>query len=128
MNLRQLQYFVRVFEMQNMTRAAKSLYAAQPALSQQIALLEEDLGIRLLVRGSKGVHATTEGVLLYRHAQIILRHVDSTRSLLANRRAMAVQRFRNLAQGHLKTQPRRNLVSLTLGQLSVPHALLHFGR
>jgi len=54
MNLRQLQYFVRVFEMQNMTRAAKSLYAAQPALSQQIALLEEDLGIRLLVRGSKG--------------------------------------------------------------------------
>ncbi|HEY9281656.1 MAG TPA: LysR substrate-binding domain-containing protein [Eoetvoesiella sp.] len=83
MNLRQLQYFVRVFEMQNMTRAAESLYVAQPALSQQIALLEEDLGVRLLVRGSKGVHATSEGVLLYRHAQTILRQVDSTRSLLA---------------------------------------------
>ncbi|PLC49224.1 LysR family transcriptional regulator [Pollutimonas subterranea] len=83
MNLRQLQYFVRVFEMQNMTRAAESLYLAQPALSQQIALLEEDLGVRLLVRGSKGVHATAEGVLLYRHAQTILRQVDSTRSLLA---------------------------------------------
>ncbi len=83
MNLRQLHYFVRVFEMQNMTRAAESLYVAQPALSQQIALLEEDLGVRLLVRGSKGVHPTAEGILLYRHAQTILRQVDSTRSLLA---------------------------------------------
>ncbi|NYT66468.1 LysR family transcriptional regulator [Alcaligenaceae bacterium] len=83
MNLRQLQYFVRVFEMQNMTRAAESLYVAQPALSQQIALLEESLGVSLLVRGSRGVHATAEGVLLYRHAQTILRQVDSTRSLLA---------------------------------------------
>jgi LysR family nitrogen assimilation transcriptional regulator len=83
MNLRQLQYFVRVFELQNMTRAAESLYVAQPALSQQIALLEDDLGVRLLVRGSKGVHATAEGILLYRHAQTILRQVDSTRSLLA---------------------------------------------
>lgn len=85
MNLRQLQYFVRVFEMQNMTRAAQSLHVAQPALSQQIALLEEDLGVQLLIRGAKGVHATSEGVLLYRHAQTILRQVDSTKSLLAKR-------------------------------------------
>src|SRR5690606_7657151 len=85
MNLKQLQYFVRVFEMQNMTRAAESLHVAQPALSQQIALLEEDLGVRLLIRGAKGVHATSEGVLLYRHAQTILRQVDSTKSLLAKR-------------------------------------------
>src|SRR5690606_31796731 len=83
MNLKQLQYFVRVFEMQNMTRAAESLHVAQPALSQQIALLEEDLGVRLLTRGAKGVDATTEGTLLYRHAQTILRQVDTTRSRLA---------------------------------------------
>jgi LysR family nitrogen assimilation transcriptional regulator len=83
MNFRQLKYFVRVFEMQNMTRAAESLHIAQPALSQQIALLEEDLGVRLLVRGPKGVHATPEGDLLYRHAQTILRQVDTTRSLLS---------------------------------------------
>jgi len=85
MNLRQLQYFVRIFEMQNMTRAAQSLHVAQPALSQQIAQLEEDLGVQLLVRGAKGVHATSEGVLLYRHAQTILRQVDSTKSLLSKR-------------------------------------------
>ncbi|MGB3288060.1 MAG: LysR substrate-binding domain-containing protein [Burkholderiaceae bacterium] len=83
MNFRQLKYFVRVFEMQNMTRAAETLHIAQPALSQQIALLEEALGVKLLVRGPKGVHATPEGDLLYRHAQTILRQVDTTRSLLS---------------------------------------------
>ena len=83
MNLKQLQYFVRVFEMQNMTRAAESLHVAQPALSQQIALLEDELGVRLLNRGARGVQPTSEGALLYRHAQTILRQVDTTRSLLA---------------------------------------------
>jgi LysR family nitrogen assimilation transcriptional regulator len=82
MNLRQLTYFSRVFEMRNITRAAQSLHVAQPALSQQIALLEDDLGVKLLVRTPKGVSATAEGTLLYQHAQTILRQVDSTRSLM----------------------------------------------
>jgi LysR family transcriptional regulator, nitrogen assimilation regulatory protein len=82
MKIRQLQYFLRVVEMQNITRAAESLHVAQPALSQQINLLEDELGVKLLARGSKGVLATTEGQLLYRHAQTILRQVESTKSLL----------------------------------------------
>src|SRR5690606_5125542 len=45
--------------------------------------LEDELGVRLLTRGAKGVQATNEGTLLYRHAQTILRQVDTTRSLLA---------------------------------------------
>lgn len=83
MNLRQLKYFVRVVEMRNMTRAAESLHVAQPALSQQMALLEDTVGVRLLTRGIRGVQPTAEGLLLYRHAQTILRQVDATRSLLA---------------------------------------------
>ncbi|NLY28663.1 MAG: LysR family transcriptional regulator [Alcaligenaceae bacterium] len=82
MNLRQLKYFVRVVEVRNLTRAAEALHVAQPALSQQMALLEESLGVSLLLRGPKGVFPTEEGLLLYRHAQTILRQVDSTRSLL----------------------------------------------
>ncbi len=82
MKIRQLQYFLRVVEMQNITRAAESLHVAQPALSQQIGLLEDELGVKLLARGSKGVTATTEGQLLYRHAQTILRQVENTKSLL----------------------------------------------
>lgn len=83
MNLRQLRYFVRVVEVKNLTRAAEVLHVAQPALSQQMAQLEERLGVPLLVRGPKGVTPTAEGLLLYRHAQTILRQVDSTRSLLS---------------------------------------------
>lgn len=83
MNLRQLKYFVCVVEMRNMTRAAEHLHLAQPALSQQMALLEESLGVPLLTRGARGVQPTAEGLLLYRHAQTILRQVDATRSLLA---------------------------------------------
>jgi len=83
MNLRQLKYFVCTVDMRNMTRAAEHMHVAQPALSQQIALLEESLGVLLLSRGARGVQPTSEGMLLYRHAQTILRQVDSTRSLLA---------------------------------------------
>jgi len=82
MKIRQLQYFLRVVEMQNITRAAESLHVAQPALSQQINLLEDELGVKLLARGSKGVQATPEGHLLYQHAQTILRQVENTKSLL----------------------------------------------
>jgi len=82
MNLRQLTYFVRVVEVGNITHAAESLYVAQSALSQQMALLEDALGVQLLVRSAKGVQVTTEGALLYRHAQTILRQVESTRSIL----------------------------------------------
>jgi len=89
MNLRQLTYFVRVVEAGNITHAAESLYVAQSALSQQMALLEDALGVQLLLRSAKGVQATNEGLLLYRHAQTILRQVESTRSILA-RTASAV--------------------------------------
>ncbi|HEX2518277.1 MAG TPA: LysR substrate-binding domain-containing protein [Castellaniella sp.] len=82
MNLRQLGYFVRVAEMHNMTRAAETLHVAQPALSQQIALLEEELEIRLFDREPKGVRLTAEGELLLRHAHTILRQVGATRSIL----------------------------------------------
>jgi LysR family transcriptional regulator, nitrogen assimilation regulatory protein len=45
MNLRQLRYFVKIVELGNMTRAAESLYVAQPALGMQVRQLEEDLGV-----------------------------------------------------------------------------------
>jgi LysR family nitrogen assimilation transcriptional regulator len=83
MNLKQLTYFVKIVEAQNMTRAAEGLHIAQPALSQQIALLEESLGVKLLSRSSRGIQTTLQGDLLYRHAKTILRQVDNTRILLS---------------------------------------------
>lgn len=83
MNLKQLTYFVKIVEAQNMTRAAEGLHIAQPALSQQITLLESALGVKLLSRSSRGIQTTLQGDLLYRHAKTILRQVDNTRILLS---------------------------------------------
>lgn len=82
MNLRQLRYFCRVYELKNMTRAAEALHIAQPALSQQMQALELNLDVKLFIRKAQGVEHTAEAALLYQHAQTILRQLDATRSLL----------------------------------------------
>jgi LysR family nitrogen assimilation transcriptional regulator len=79
MNLRQLRYFAKVIEVGNMTRAASELHVAQPALGMQIRQLEEDLGVALLVRHSRGVDATPAGVVLHRRALAILSLVEDAR-------------------------------------------------
>ena len=76
MNLRQLKYFVGVVEAGNMTRAAEQLHVAQTALGMQIRQLEEDLGLALLVRHSRGVEPTKAGSLLYARALAILKEVE----------------------------------------------------
>ena len=68
MNLRQLRYFVSVVETGSMTRAAEQLHVAQTALGMQIRQIEEDLGVALLVRHSRGVEPTKAGRLLHERA------------------------------------------------------------
>lgn len=83
-NLRQLKYFAKVIEVGNMTRAAAELHVAQPALGMQIRQLEEDLGLALLVRHSRGVEPTAAGALLHQRALAILKLVeDSRREVIA---------------------------------------------
>jgi LysR family nitrogen assimilation transcriptional regulator len=79
MNLRQLKYFSAVVEVGNMTRAADQLHVSQTALGMQIRQLEEDLGVALLVRHSRGIEATQAGKLLHARALDILRLVDEAR-------------------------------------------------
>ncbi|MES2938589.1 MAG: LysR substrate-binding domain-containing protein [Pseudomonadota bacterium] len=75
MEIRQLRYFVRIADLGSVSRAAEALHVAQPALSQQVAQLESELGQPLLVRRSTGVHMTEQGEVFYRHAQRILREL-----------------------------------------------------
>src|SRR4051794_16427670 len=79
MNFRQLKYFVGVVEAGNMTRAAEQLHVAQTALGMQIRQVEEDLGVALLVRHSRGIEPTKAGSLLYARALAILKDVEETR-------------------------------------------------
>lgn len=72
MNLYQLTTFVTVVSEGSMTAAADKLYLTQPAVSQQIRNLEEDLGVDLLVRGVRQIKPTPQGEVLYEHARKIL--------------------------------------------------------
>jgi LysR family nitrogen assimilation transcriptional regulator len=80
MNLRQLKYFIGVVEAGNMTRAAERLHVAQTALGMQIRQLEEDLGVALLVRHSRGIEPTEAGSLLHARALAILNLVEEARN------------------------------------------------
>lgn len=79
METRRLGAFIRIVETGSLTRASQLLNIAQPALSQQLAALEAELGAQLLVRSRQGVAATPAGRALYRHAQIILKLLDEAR-------------------------------------------------
>jgi LysR family nitrogen assimilation transcriptional regulator len=72
MDLRQLSYFVGIVEAGSFSRAAVQLNLAQPTLSRQIALLEVDLGQRLLVRTGRGASPTEAGEALLQHARTML--------------------------------------------------------
>ena len=85
MKFRQLEYFCAVAEEKSISAAARELHVAQPPISRQIAQLEEELGVQLFLRGSKGMVLTDAGQNLYQQAQQIfqdLRRVeDSVRSV-----------------------------------------------
>jgi len=70
--LRQIQYFVAVAEEEQITRAARKLHLAQPALSQAIAQLESQLGVALLERHAHGVTLTAAGEAFLVKAQTAL--------------------------------------------------------
>lgn len=78
MELRVLEYFLAVAREQNITAAAHSLHLTQPTLSRQLKELEEELGKQLLIRGSRTITLTEEGILLRKRAEEILDLVERT--------------------------------------------------
>ena len=79
MELRYLLYFKTVAEQQSFTRAAEKLRIAQPAISQQIKTLEEELEVKLLVRTKRSVKLTAAGHAFLREATEILDRVERSR-------------------------------------------------
>jgi DNA-binding transcriptional LysR family regulator len=83
LDLRKLRYFVAVAEELNFGRAAEALMIAQPVLSRQIRAFEDELGVRLFVRDTRGTELTEEGRLLYREAEGLLASASAVRRRIA---------------------------------------------
>lgn len=92
MQLRRLRYFIAAAEEENFHRAAARLHIAQPALSKQIAMLEDDLGCLLFNRVKRRVVLTSIGRLYLEDARRIVRELDA-----------ANERVRLAASGQLGT-------------------------
>ncbi|HEX9025790.1 MAG TPA: LysR family transcriptional regulator [Clostridium sp.] len=72
MDIKQLTYFIAIVEEGTITSAANKLHMAQPPLSTQLKLLEDELGTKLLERGARKVSLTDVGKILYKRAKHIL--------------------------------------------------------
>ena len=88
MDLRQLRYLVALAEEGNFTRAAASAHVAQPALSQQIRRLEDELGLALVERTTRRVALTEAGGLLVVRARRILAELEAASTELEAVRGM----------------------------------------
>jgi DNA-binding transcriptional LysR family regulator len=84
MELRQLRYLVALAEERHFTRAAARLHVAQPALSQQLRRLEDELGLALVDRTTRRVSLTDAGGLLVDRARRALAEVDAARAELSD--------------------------------------------
>lgn len=86
--------FNAVAETGNLSKAAKALYISQPAISRAVSKLEQNLSVKLFIRGSRGVRLTEEGRLLYEHTKSAF---DSLRQGEEH-----LRRFQNLGNGTLR--------------------------
>lgn len=76
MRIEDLQYFMKVVEVGNMTQAAKDLFIAQPSLSKAITNLEAEMGLTLFKRSAKGTVMTNQGEEFLQYARQVLEQID----------------------------------------------------
>ena len=72
MELRQVRYFVTIAETKSLTHAANQLFISQPALTENIKNLEEELGVKLFNRSRKGMELTNTGITFLEYAESLL--------------------------------------------------------
>jgi DNA-binding transcriptional LysR family regulator len=94
MDLRQLRYLVALADENHFTRAAAREHIAQPALSQQIRRLEEELGITLVERTTRHVTITDAGSVLVARGRRILAELDAANAELLALKGMESGRVR----------------------------------
>lgn len=94
MELSQLRTFREVAETLNFTKASENLYLTQSAVSHQIKALEEELGVKLFVRGKKGVSLTDPGRAALEYAARIVEEAKALQESVSDREDQIVGRVR----------------------------------
>lgn len=80
MDIRKLDAFCKVYEMQNFSKAGEVMFLSQPTISSHVANLEEQLGVRLFDRLGRKVIPTQAGHVLYRGAVAIFENLDQAKA------------------------------------------------
>ena len=88
MEIRQLEVFATVAEAGSLTAAAARCHLSQPAITQQIKALEDEIGETLLIRRARGVEPTAAGHTVLEHAVRLLAERDKLRDAFAGRRQL----------------------------------------
>lgn len=119
MELRQLQYFRVIAEEEHFGRGSKRLRIAQPALSRQVRLLEEELGVELFHRLPRGVRLSAAGAVLLERCRELSGTLDR---LVADTRAAAAGSIGTLRLGFIEVAAWRGVVpeSIRLFRQSAP--------
>lgn len=134
MDIRQLEYFLAVSRLGNITKAAEEQHIAQPSLSTALNKLEEELGVKLLLRSNKGVKLTEAGIYLADRARHIVNAMTETKQKLKGFKGQEVirlgmpatigSRLREcLLDGFAEDFPHINLNIATMGTVAILHGL-----
>ena len=81
MNIRALQYFVKLADLRHFSKAADACFVSQPTLSTQIRKLEEELGVQLVERSPKNIMLTPVGGEIADRARLVLSDIDQIRAV-----------------------------------------------
>ena len=122
MELRVLKYFLAVAQEENLTRAAETLLTSQSNLSRQLADLENELGKKLFIRGSRKITLTEEGLYLHKRAREIIELTERTENEL-----MVFDQMMSgtVHIGAAESQVMRNLAKVMM-ELRVTYPLISF--
>ena len=110
MNLRALQYFVKLADLRHFSKAADACFVSQPTLSTQIRKLEEELDVQLVERSPKNIMLTAAGEEIAQRARQVLADIDQIRKV--------ARRSRNPAEGTLRLG-----IFPTLAPYLLPHVV-----
>ncbi len=117
-NLRELEIFSRVVELESFSKASETVFLAQASVSERIKTLEQKVGTRLLDRMGRRVLPTSAGELLYKHATILLDMKETA--------ALEMESFLGLEQGEISmgasTVPGEYILPEIISQFNSKHS------